>query len=643
MTKKLFLISLILGFIFGGIGGYFYVQPEPTFGAPIFNVMRSIIPETTATYYLGTSTPSLVEWNGLFVKDLTISGTCTGCGGGGVGTVTWAINPQNVLAPTTTLSVFHPLLTYASSTIFADGGITSASSTATSTFSGKFGIGTSTPLYNQIFTLGSTTDKALTQAQLSGFFGIATQTPTSLFSVAGTSSLQGLTVGLSGLTINSTKNCEESVVLATNGTGQVICTSNGVTSIAAGTGLSGGTITTTGTLSLNYSALPNDGSKWATSTASSLTIHPTGITNSVGIGTTTVAHYSALMVGMVSSMLTIEASSTGAIPLIILGKSGGTEPLIEIATSSSGYSQFGNVFSISSNGVFSLKSIDSAEFNTYSSITQAQLSNFASNSSGDLSFVATRDLVFDATVESRFTSSLEMTGNIIATSTGTSTLNKLSASFLTGWEGITGPYFIATSTTATSIIFGGLSIQGGLAIPSSASTTLGTPVTGLAFMEANTATSGLILKLSDGSTVPLVNRRQITFNEISASTTIPTTGTTTKKITTFKKGSFKLVKIICETHSMRVPMAFGTTTIRTVRVVDNTTLYGEYILCTNSRINGLSATSTVQQGNANSINDDDGSISNGVYPLGGELLLERGNWSGTADDLIITIIGDEGI
>ena len=48
----------------------------------IFNVTRSLIPETTNRYFLGTSTPSTIEYKGIYTKDITISGTCTGCGSG---------------------------------------------------------------------------------------------------------------------------------------------------------------------------------------------------------------------------------------------------------------------------------------------------------------------------------------------------------------------------------------------------------------------------------------------------------------------------------------------------------------------------------------------------------------------------------
>ena len=65
------------------IGIYAFYKTEPLFGAPLSNIYRSVIPETTAKYYIGTSSPSTIEWNGIYVKDIVISVTCTGCSGAG--------------------------------------------------------------------------------------------------------------------------------------------------------------------------------------------------------------------------------------------------------------------------------------------------------------------------------------------------------------------------------------------------------------------------------------------------------------------------------------------------------------------------------------------------------------------------------
>src|SRR3990167_1716631 len=58
------------------------------FGAPVSNLFRNLLPSANQTYDLGSTTPA-AEWKNVFTQNLTVSGTCTGCGssGGGVG---WA-------------------------------------------------------------------------------------------------------------------------------------------------------------------------------------------------------------------------------------------------------------------------------------------------------------------------------------------------------------------------------------------------------------------------------------------------------------------------------------------------------------------------------------------------------------------------
>lgn len=48
--------------------------------APTATILRDVLPETTNTYSLGTSTK---VWNSAAIRNLIISGTCTGCGGSG--------------------------------------------------------------------------------------------------------------------------------------------------------------------------------------------------------------------------------------------------------------------------------------------------------------------------------------------------------------------------------------------------------------------------------------------------------------------------------------------------------------------------------------------------------------------------------
>ena len=70
---KNFLFVLIALFGFASIA----------FALPYYTQTQGLVPGVTNTYYIGTSTPSTLEYKGIFVKDLTVSGTCTGCGGAG--------------------------------------------------------------------------------------------------------------------------------------------------------------------------------------------------------------------------------------------------------------------------------------------------------------------------------------------------------------------------------------------------------------------------------------------------------------------------------------------------------------------------------------------------------------------------------
>ena len=62
--KKLLPILILLG-----IG-------TPVVAAPIYRVERSILPETTSTYFLGSTTPSTVSWKGIITDQLCLGGVC---------------------------------------------------------------------------------------------------------------------------------------------------------------------------------------------------------------------------------------------------------------------------------------------------------------------------------------------------------------------------------------------------------------------------------------------------------------------------------------------------------------------------------------------------------------------------------------
>lgn len=100
------------------------------FAAPVAPLYRSIIPETDNTYYIGTTTPSNLRYNGNF-NNLTISGTCTGCGGGSTYAATYPVTLTGsnfgLAFGTTTANTWSQLQT------FGAGFISNASSTIKST------------------------------------------------------------------------------------------------------------------------------------------------------------------------------------------------------------------------------------------------------------------------------------------------------------------------------------------------------------------------------------------------------------------------------------------------------------------------------------------------------------------------------
>lgn len=69
---KNFLI-VMLGVV--GFAGVVYAAPTQTF-------LRNTLPEANNTYDLGSTSPNL-RWKNIYTTNLNVSGTCTGCGGGG--------------------------------------------------------------------------------------------------------------------------------------------------------------------------------------------------------------------------------------------------------------------------------------------------------------------------------------------------------------------------------------------------------------------------------------------------------------------------------------------------------------------------------------------------------------------------------
>lgn len=70
----------------------------PRFGAPVINYQQNLLPQVTDRFDLGSSSPAL-EWNGLYVKNICLSGVCKVAwptGGGGSGGGTWSTSTSQV-------------------------------------------------------------------------------------------------------------------------------------------------------------------------------------------------------------------------------------------------------------------------------------------------------------------------------------------------------------------------------------------------------------------------------------------------------------------------------------------------------------------------------------------------------------------
>src|SRR3990167_1904670 len=72
MKNKLFIVGVVSLLTFGSVG--------LALAAPYFQQTQSMVPVSdTANNNIGTTSPSNLRYNGFF-KNLTVSGTCTGCG-----------------------------------------------------------------------------------------------------------------------------------------------------------------------------------------------------------------------------------------------------------------------------------------------------------------------------------------------------------------------------------------------------------------------------------------------------------------------------------------------------------------------------------------------------------------------------------
>ena len=221
--------------------------------APIANVMRSILPETTNLYYIGTSSPSLLEYRGIYTKDLTVSGTCTGCGGGG--TFEWT--PQSWGNSTSTILGFPGFISTASSTFSSlgtgglgvnNGLLYNAATSTLSTITGTLAVskgGTGQTSFGQGWLHSDGTTLTSSTSPTVNYLTATSTTASSTFAY-------GVYIGgrlqLSGLGAN----CESTQTLASNGTGFVYCQTATISGVSLGGTLAeltatDGTLTFSGT------------------------------------------------------------------------------------------------------------------------------------------------------------------------------------------------------------------------------------------------------------------------------------------------------------------------------------------------------------------------------------------------------------
>ena len=64
----------------------FFALAAVAHSAPYYQQTAGLVPSVTNTHYIGTSSPSLLEYKSIYTRDLVVSGTCTGCGSSSGGT-----------------------------------------------------------------------------------------------------------------------------------------------------------------------------------------------------------------------------------------------------------------------------------------------------------------------------------------------------------------------------------------------------------------------------------------------------------------------------------------------------------------------------------------------------------------------------
>src|SRR3990167_2028932 len=122
MKNKLFIVAIVAILTFGSVGF--------ALAAPYFQQTQSMVPVSdTANNNIGTTSPSNLRYNGFF-KNLTVSGTCTGCGSGSTQSVSTSTNETAGRVPywTTTSGTPAKLGEVATTTLSVNNGLTISAS-----------------------------------------------------------------------------------------------------------------------------------------------------------------------------------------------------------------------------------------------------------------------------------------------------------------------------------------------------------------------------------------------------------------------------------------------------------------------------------------------------------------------------------
>lgn len=249
-----------------------------TFAQTQYNIFRSLIPETTNKYYLGSTTPDRV-WAGLYVNQICLSGDCKTIwptGGGGSGGGSWSTttsqtsgilinypnNTTDVVVIGSTASTSAEVYFDPNNNRFQIGNINTASTTILGNFflptlsqgysylgsNGRINTVSTSTLAGQVFPFTSVTNYNSTSTVLgllNGLFSTASST------FSGNLFLPALSQGLVYRGSNGLLSSTATTTLSTSGSGislsgtpvilgstPLTISNTGVTSVIAGSGIS---------------------------------------------------------------------------------------------------------------------------------------------------------------------------------------------------------------------------------------------------------------------------------------------------------------------------------------------------------------------------------------------------------------------